>query len=142
VLDELIRGGDSVSLGVTGSAVVSSETTLQNAKANLEKVIAQQDLLVLNAQKTLRSSGLEAYLIDGDRENSSYTFTAPTISGTYNSDEEGAYQVELYQQINRKGRPNSIPYQNLMLSSVKPSTSKLLFTLALSRILKTTFSPP
>ena len=30
-----------------------------------------------------------------------------------------AFQVELYQCINKKGRPNTISYQNTMLSAVK-----------------------
>ena len=95
-LNELMSGADTVSLGVTESAVASAETTLQNAKANLEKVIIQQDQLVANAEKTLRISGLQAYLTSEERENSTDSYTAPTVSGTYNSEEEGLYRIELY----------------------------------------------
>lgn len=95
-LRELIAGADKTSLDVYSAAVDSSQTTLENAKVNLEEVISQQNQLVANAQKALLTVGLQAYLASDERESSSYSFTAPTISGTYNGTEEGVYLIELY----------------------------------------------
>ena len=95
-LQELLVGADTNSLAVTQSSVVSSETALANAERNLEEVTAQQNQLVANAEKTLRNSGLEAYLVSDERESTNYTYAAPTVSGTYTSDEEGVYRLELY----------------------------------------------
>ena len=99
-LNELTAGADNVSLGVAAAAVDTAEIAVENAKTNLQEVISQQDQLVANSKKTLRTSNLAAYLISDESESDLYTFTAPTISGTYNSDEEGVYRIELY---NSKG---------------------------------------
>lgn len=102
-LQELLTGADDNSLAVTQSSVVSAETVLANAKRNLEEVTAQQDQLVQNAEKTLRNSGLAAYVVSDERENSNYTFTAPTISGTYTGEEEGVYRLKLYNSDAQSG---------------------------------------
>jgi len=106
-LQELLAGADSNSLAVTQSSFVSEQTALANAKRNLEDVTAQQNQLVANAEKALRSTGLQAYLTDGERENSDDSYTAPTITGTYNSDEEGVYILELYSS----GAPSGASYR-------------------------------
>ena len=106
-LEELLAGADANSLAVTESSVVSAETALENAKRNLEEVTAQQNQLVANAEKTLRTSGLQAYLVDGERENSDDSYTAPTVTGVYNSDEEGVYTIELY----NSGAPSGSSYR-------------------------------
>ncbi|MCA9356651.1 efflux RND transporter periplasmic adaptor subunit [Candidatus Nomurabacteria bacterium] len=95
-LAELTAGADANSLAVTQSSVDSAETALDAAKKNLEETIAQQNQLVANAEKTLRSTSLQAYLVEGERENSDYSYTAPTITGTYDSEAEGLYRIELY----------------------------------------------
>ncbi len=95
-LDELIRGADSASLAVTESSVESVKTAYENAKENLAKVIAQQDTLLKNARTTLRSADLQAYLVGQEREGSTRSYTPPTISGTYESEEEGVYHIALY----------------------------------------------
>ncbi len=102
-LNELVSGADVESLAVGESGVYSAEVTLQNAKEYLEKTIAQQNHLVINARKTLLSSGLEAYLIGEEREDSSYSYTAPTITGNYSSDDEGVYIIDLYNSASASG---------------------------------------
>jgi RND family efflux transporter MFP subunit len=95
-LSELIRGADTVSLNVTESAVDAAETTLQNTKINLEEVTTQQNQLLATAETNLRITGLQAYLTNEERESSSDSYVAPTVSGTYNGEEEGVYNIELY----------------------------------------------
>jgi pyruvate/2-oxoglutarate dehydrogenase complex dihydrolipoamide acyltransferase (E2) component len=95
-LNELVLGADSISLGVTESAVQSAEVALENAKDTLEKTIAQHDLLVQNARKTLMSSGLEAHFAGKERGNSSNSYEPPVITGTYESNEEGTYIIDPY----------------------------------------------
>lgn len=102
-LEELLRGSDETSLAVTASGLEIAKTVLQNAQDNLAQVMAQQDLLVKNAQNTLRSSGLLAYLVEGGQENSNNSYDAPTITGTYDSEEEGVYIVELYNSGTQSG---------------------------------------
>lgn len=95
-LRELLAGADSTSRAVTESSVALAETALANAKRNLVEVTIQQNQLLQNAEKTLRSSSLQAYLVSDERENTTYSYTAPTITGTYTSDESGIYRLELY----------------------------------------------
>ncbi len=106
-LQELLNGADSNSLAVTQSGVVSAETALTNAQRNLDEVVAQQNQLVANAEKTLRTAGLQAYLVSGERENSDDSFIAPVVSGVYDSDEEGMYRIELY----NSGAPSGSSYR-------------------------------
>ena len=102
-LEEMLAGADSASRAVTESSVALAETTLLNAKRNLVDVTAQQDQLLTNAEKTLRSSSLEAYLVSEENENSPFSYTAPTITGVYESDEEGLYRLELYDSNSPSG---------------------------------------
>jgi len=106
-LNELILGADTVSLGVTESAVSSAEVALQNAKINLEKVTAQQNQLLAIAKRNLSVTGLEAYLVSKERSTYTTSYTAPTVTGTYNSDEEGVYKIELY----NSGAPSGSSYR-------------------------------
>ena len=95
-LDELLRGADSISLDVSGSAVDFAKTALENAQTNLHETVAQHDQLVENAQKTLLTTGLVAYLVDEGREGSNYSYAAPVVSGTYTGTEEGIYYIDVY----------------------------------------------
>lgn len=95
-LQELLHGADANSLAVAQSAVTAAQTTLDNAQRNLQEVTDQQNQQVESAQETLRSSGLQAYLVSKERENSDYSYAAPTISGTYTGTAEGKYEAELY----------------------------------------------
>lgn len=122
-LEELLIGADQTSLAVTGSSVEAAKTTFENAKRNLAEVTQQQDQLVLNAEKTLRSSDLQAYLTNGERENSGDSYTAPTISGTYASEEDGVYALELYSSGSPSGssfRVTGLESQTQSVSSVNP----------------------
>lgn len=95
-LSELINGADDTSLAVTQTSVEAAKTALENAERNLSEVIAQQDQFVANAEKTLRSSDLEAYLISDEQAGVGASFDAPTVTGTYGHEEEGVYMIELY----------------------------------------------
>ena len=95
-LQELMVGADNNTLMVTETSVALAETALKNAQQNLTDVIAFQNQLVQNAQKTLRSSSLQAYLVSDGRENTQYSFVAPTVTGTYTGGDEGVYRLELY----------------------------------------------
>ncbi|MCA9358797.1 efflux RND transporter periplasmic adaptor subunit [Candidatus Kaiserbacteria bacterium] len=122
-LEELLAGADDVSLSVTGSSVDYAKTAVENAKQNLQKVSTQQNQLVAAAKKTLLVSGLQAYLTSGERENSSDSFMAPTITGVYDSAEEGVYYIELFESGSPSG--SSFRYSGLengtgAVSSVNP----------------------
>lgn len=95
-LQEMLAGADENSLAVAESALATANTTLANAKQNLTEITTQQNQLVANAEKNLRTASLQAYLVAGEQENSSYSFVAPTISGIYTGAEEGVYKLELY----------------------------------------------
>lgn len=123
-LQELLTGADSNSLAVTQSSVISAETAVENAKRNLDEVITQQNQLVANAEKTLRTSGLQAYLVSGERENSDDSYAAPTVSGTYTSDIEGVYRLELYSSGAASGasyRVSGIESGTESVSTVNPT---------------------
>ncbi len=95
-LQELVRGADDISLNISESKVLAAELAVENAAKDLEIVTEHQDQLVENAHKALYSTGLEAYLIDGENVNSSDSYTSPAITGTYTGTEEGSYIIEVY----------------------------------------------
>lgn len=66
--------------------------TLESAEGSLENVIARQEVLVRNAERTLLSDDLEAYPESADGGSSE----APTVSGVYNSSERGEYVITMY----------------------------------------------
>ncbi len=122
-LSELLRGADAASLAVTQSSVAGAQTAVTNAELNLAEVTAQHDQLVENARKTLRSSDLEAYLISNERSGSDASFEAPTITGTYNHEEEGVYTVELYSSSAASGysmRISGLESDTQSVSTVNP----------------------
>ena len=121
-LDQLRNGATASEVAVTASGVASSNTNLANAEANLELVKSQQDELVQAAAETLRSTGLTARLVDGGRENSDDSFMPPTISGTYESDEEGQYLIELYRSAAQSG--SSARLSGLESGTVSVSTTE------------------
>lgn len=102
-LDELLNGADEMDLSVLHASVRSAEVALRNAEADLEETIKQHNQLVANAQETLLTDGLEAHLVSGSRESTSYSYTAPTITGTYEGSEEGTYVLELYRSGAQSG---------------------------------------
>ena len=123
-LQELIAGADSTTLAVTESGVASAEIALQNAEQNLAEVTTQQNQLVQNARKTLLSSALQAYLISDERENSSYSYTAPSVTGSYTGNEEGFYRLELYNSSAPSGasfRVSGLEEGTQSVSTVNPT---------------------
>ena len=100
---QLLRSNASVSAAIAAleqaranlDAVRASNsgtlTTIASARENLDSVTAEQNQLVENARRALLSGGLAAYPV-----NSSRNVIPPTITGTYNSVEEGEYRLEFY----------------------------------------------
>ena len=123
-LHELLAGADNNSLAVSESNVASAETAVVNAKRNLIDVTAQQNQLVQNAEKTLRSTGLQAYLVSDERESSSYVYTPPTVSGTFAGSVDGVYTLELYGSNAPSGssyRVSGLENSNYSVSTVAPT---------------------
>ena len=118
-LSEMIAGADTASKSVYETAVTTAETALENARINLEKVTAQNDTLVTNALQSLRSSSLQAVLTSERREDTNYSYTAPTITGTYTGT-EGVYELELYNSGASSG--SSFTYKGLESGTGEVST--------------------
>ena len=118
-LQELLAGADTNSLAVSQSSVVSAETALTNARRNLNEVTAQQNQLVTNAKKTLRTTGLQAYLTSDERDNTDESYESPVVSGVYDSEEDGVYRIELY----NSGAPSGSSYRVSGLESATESVS-------------------
>jgi RND family efflux transporter MFP subunit len=76
--------------GATSEEVEVARVALESAEIDYSQSEIQQNRLVSNSLRTLLSSGLEAVPALSTSE------TAPTITGTYNSTEEGTYVVRLY----------------------------------------------
>ncbi len=82
-LEEMKRGLRSEELAL-------AESQLNAAKQSLEDTTSQQNLLVKNSLSALYNTGLSATPQPGT------SFQAPTISGTYNSEEKGYYTITIY----------------------------------------------
>ncbi len=78
--------------GATDAELTVVKTSLDNAKADLNRTIDQQATIVSNARRAYLSSGLVAELSPGVVSS----MTPPTISGAYTSDEEGIYNINVY----------------------------------------------
>lgn len=93
--DELLAGPRSEARSVTDTEVeIAQEALAQTRRIELEKVN--------NARRILLSSGLTARSI-----NSGENATAPTISGTYQCEEEGSYNIEVF----RSGAKSDYSYR-------------------------------
>ncbi len=75
-----------------------TETSLESARINLEKVKSEQNTLVKNAYQALLNNDLQAYPVDLIRN-----YEAPVITGTYESAEEGTYILSFYHSNSRTG---------------------------------------
>jgi multidrug efflux pump subunit AcrA (membrane-fusion protein) len=75
-----------------------AKTTLSNAEENLTRVTAEEKRKVENARIALLSTGLTAVAIDTDE-----TSTAPTVSGTYLCQDEGTYELNVYNSGGQSG---------------------------------------
>lgn len=115
------------SIAVAEATVVAANATLQKAESNLALVQAQnrgvdatvtsahtalsitkteQATLVANAYRELLNNDLQAYQLDAFR-----TLTTPVISGSYNADIPGEYNLEFYRSGARSNY--SIRYSGL-----------------------------
>jgi HlyD family secretion protein len=76
--------------GATSEEIEVSRVALSNAEVDLAQSEIQQDRLVDNSYRTLLSTNLEAVATINTSE------TAPTITGTYSSQEDGQYTIRMY----------------------------------------------
>ncbi len=118
-LQELLEGADQASLAVSESGVEAAQVAYENAKRTLDETTAQHNQLVENARTTLRSSDLQAYLTNSEHSASDASYAAPTITGTYESEEDGAYIVELY----RSNTPSGYSFRATGLETFTGSVS-------------------
>ncbi|MGE5392891.1 MAG: efflux RND transporter periplasmic adaptor subunit, partial [Candidatus Saccharibacteria bacterium] len=87
----VLDGASSEEVMVAQRAVDSAQVSLTNAKQSLEDVKNQQKVAVENAHRALLSSGVAAVPASYNSGN-----VTASISGTYNSTEEGTYNLSLY----------------------------------------------
>lgn len=76
--------------GLRTEELALAESQLNAAKQALEDTTSQQNLLVKNAMSALYNTGLSATPQPGTG------YQAPTISGTYASEEKGSYTLTIY----------------------------------------------
>lgn len=88
---KLINGATGAQLDVTQAAVQTAQTALDNAKKTQAATIAQQNLIVGNAQSALLNSGLAATPGSGNLSSAS-----PIISGTYTGTAQGEYDIKTF----------------------------------------------
>ncbi len=88
--DKLLHGASTADVTVFQSAVDSAQVALANARQNYQTQKNQQELIVANAQITLRNSGVAAIPVQTFGAN-----VTATISGTYTGKNEGAYKISI-----------------------------------------------
>lgn len=96
-LDDLRGDSRPVTQEVVETRIQAAETALDNAEDELDRVQAAQDRNVRDARETLLSNDLEAFFTGEARGSSGRSYTPPTITGTYTSDERGQYVIDPYQ---------------------------------------------
>jgi RND family efflux transporter MFP subunit len=89
--NKVLNGATNPEIEVAKAAVATAQTNYDNAKINFDAVKAQQDVLVQNAYRNMLNANLVAV------PTSEGTLVIPTISGSYNSDEQGQYNIKLYE---------------------------------------------
>lgn len=77
--------------GATGAQLAVAQTALDNAKKTQVATVAQQNLIVSNAQSALLNSGLAATPGSGNLSNAS-----PVITGTYTGAAQGEYDIKIF----------------------------------------------
>ncbi|NCS99388.1 efflux RND transporter periplasmic adaptor subunit [Candidatus Parcubacteria bacterium] len=100
--------------GSTSEAIEVARVAVRNAEIDYAQSKIQQDRLVENYKRTLLSGGLEAVPEGSSSE------TAPTISGTYNGEEEGVYRIRMYSS----GSGNRFSINGLEVGDGSVDTSK------------------
>jgi len=98
---KVLSGASGPDIEVSRAAVTAAQTSLDNAKKNLDDVKAQQTLLIKNSYHTFLNSGL----MNSGVSNSGFGATPgpsnlsaipPTISGTYTGEQQGEYKISIY----------------------------------------------
>ncbi len=84
--------------GPRSETLAVANTSLKNAEENLIRVTAEEARKVKNAKTALLSTGLTATTEDIN-ENS----TAPVVSGTYNCEADGVYNLSVYSSGGKSG---------------------------------------
>jgi HlyD family secretion protein len=84
--------------GVRSETKNAAEETVRLKTATLERTRVDEAQKVANARRVWLSSNLTALTEDAD-ENA----TAPTVSGTYNCDNEGTYEITIYRSNSPSG---------------------------------------
>jgi RND family efflux transporter MFP subunit len=82
-LDEMVRGARTEDVKIAEARVSDAEESLENTKR-------QQDTAVANAQSAMLNAGLAATIYQGNTSSAT-----ATVSGTYNSTQEGQYNIEI-----------------------------------------------
>ncbi len=93
---------DQLLSGPRGEARTVTETEVAIAKEKLDQTRRTELEKVNNARRTLLSSDLSAL-----SKNSGENAVAPTITGTYQCDEEGAYSIDVF----RSGAKSKFSYR-------------------------------
>ena len=88
---KLVNGDTGAQLTVSQAAVQTAQTALDNAQKTQTATVAQQNLIVNNAQIALLNSGLAATPASGNLSTIS-----PTISGTYTGSAQGEYDIKIF----------------------------------------------
>ncbi len=84
--------------GPRSETIAVAEATIKNAEENLIRTTAEENKKVDNARVALLSTGLTVTAIDFDE-----TSTAPTVSGTYLCQDEGTYELKIYNSNAQSG---------------------------------------
>jgi multidrug efflux pump subunit AcrA (membrane-fusion protein) len=77
--------------GATGTTVDVAKAAVNTTQVNLDEITKQQEVLVENAHRTLLNSFPMAQIVSDYSGND-----APTVSGTYECDKEGSYDLKTY----------------------------------------------
>lgn len=93
-LEDLFGDNRPATQDAVSARVNAAELALDNARSDLERVRDTQNTAVRDAREDLLSNDLRAFFTGSSRDTSSYTYTPPTISGTYTGDETGEYVIE------------------------------------------------
>ena len=110
-LRELEAGADAPDRRVSQASLESAHVRLDDAQENLRDVKREQNRAVLNARRSLLSTDLQARLTGGAREDSFRSYDPPTVTGTYEGDEEGEYRITLFPSGRESGY--SIRYEGI-----------------------------
>jgi HlyD family secretion protein len=111
---KLINGATGTQLDVTQAAEQTAQTALDNAKKTQTATLAQQNLIVSNAQSALFNSTLAATPSAGN-----ISTVSPTISGAYTAMAQGQYNII----ISNSGSGQNFSYSGLENGSAPIATN-------------------